>query len=156
MVMSENEKYYAPLLTVKDYTEEELRQKWQYEYCRQTIFTHDGIRVFFYDNNFDHAFYESSVRNQSKSKKKSKDIISHRRLARMLWIKKVLADPTAEMRVGYDSATKSYSNSKRVSIVKGDYVVVIQIYAENKAKFITAYVADNSIDKIKKSPEWGK
>lgn len=77
-----------------------------------------------------------------------------RRLARFYWIKDVLRDPDAELYVGYESKTKSYIRSKRVAVVKDNYVVVIQIYADNKAKFITAYVADESIDKIKEGPKW--
>ena len=72
----------------------------------------------------------------------------------MMWIKDVLADKNAKMYIGYDSKIKGYIRSKRVSVVKGDYVVVIQLYKENHARFITAYVADNSIEKIKKGPEW--
>ena len=69
-------------------------------------------RVHFYDNNFDYAFFESSVRNGSRNKPKSKDIFSPRRAARMMWIKDVLADENAKMYVGYDSKTKSYDRSK--------------------------------------------
>lgn len=155
MVMANTEKYYGELLVVKNYTEEELRQIWSEQYCRRVIKTHDGIRVHFYDSNFDHAFFESSLRNGSSNKPKSKDIFSPRRVARMMWIKDVLADKEAQMYVGYDSKTKMYSKSKRVSVVKGDYVVVIQLYKEDQARFITAYVADNSIDKITSSPKWG-
>lgn len=72
----------------------------------------------------------------------------------MMWIKDVLADKEAKMYVGYDSKEKRYTGSKRVSVVKGDYVVVIQLYQEDHARFITAYVADNSIDKITSGPEW--
>ena len=71
-----------------------------------------------------------------------------------MWIKDVLADKEAKMYVGYDSKEKGYTRSKRVSVVKGDYVVVIQLYKEDHARFITAYVADNSIEKIIKGPEW--
>ena len=152
--MADSEKYYGELMVVKNYTEEELRRIWAEEYCRKVIKTHDGIRVHFYDSNFDHAFYESSVRNGSSNKPKSKDIFSPRRAARMMWIKDVLADKEAKMYVGYDSKIKGYTRSKRVSVVKGDYVVVIQLYKEDQARFITAYVADNSIDKIKSGPEW--
>jgi hypothetical protein len=74
----------------------------------------------------------------------------------MMWIKDVLADKDAKMYVGYDSKVKGYSQTKRVSVVKGDYVVVIQIYKENEARFITAFVADNSINKITSGPEWKK
>ena len=152
--MADSEKYYGELMVVKDYTEEELRRIWAEEYCRKVIKTHDGIRVHFYDSNFDHAFYESSVRNGSSNKPKSKDIFSPRRAARMMWIKDVLVDKEAKMYVGYDSKTKGYTRSKRVSVVKGDYVVVIQLYKEDQARFITAYVADNSISKITSGPEW--
>ena len=152
--MADSEKYYGELMVVKDYTEEELRRIWAEEYCRKVIKTHDGIRVHFYDSNFDHAFYESSVRNGSSNKPKSKDIFSSRRAARMMWIKDVLADKEAKMYVGYDSKAKGYTRSKRVSVVKGDYVVVIQLYKEDQARFITAYVADNSISKITSGPEW--
>lgn len=152
--MASKDKYYGELLVVKDYTEEDFRRIWTNEYCRKVVKTHDGIRVHFYDNNFDHAFYESSVRNGSSNKPKSKDIFSSRRAARMMWIKDVLADKDAKMYVGYDSRLKGYTRSKRVSVVKGNYVVVIQLYKEDHARFITAYVADNSIDKITNGPEW--
>ena len=152
--MADSEKYYRELLVVKDHTESDLRRIWSEEYCRKVVKTHDGIRVHFYDSNFDHAFYESSVRNGSRNKPKSKDIFSFRRAARMMWIKDVLDDNDAKMYVGYDSKAKGYTHSKRVSVVKGDYVVVIQIYKENHANFITAYVADNSINKITNGPEW--
>ena len=90
-------------------------------------------------------------------RRKTEDVrcfISSQRAARMMWIKDVLADKDAKMYVGYDSKTKGYSRSKRVSVVKDDYVVVIQLYKEDQAKFITAYVADNSISKITNGPEW--
>ena len=154
--MADAGKYYGELLVVKNYTEADLRKIWTEEYCRKLIKTHDGIRVHFYESNFDHAFFESSVRNGSSNKPKSKDIFSPRRAARMMWIKDVLADKDAKMYVGYDSKVKGYSQTKRVSVVKGDYVVVIQIYKENEARFITAFVADNSINKITSGPEWKK
>ena len=152
--MADTQKYYGKLLVVKDHTEADFRKIWSDEYCKKVIRTHDGIRVHFYDNNFDHAFFESSVRNGSRHKSKSKDVFSRRRVARMMWIKDVLADESAKMYVGYDSKAKAYSQSKRVSVVKGDYVVVIQFYKEGHARFITAYVADNSINKITNGPEW--
>ena len=152
--MANPDKYYGELLIVKDYTEKDLRRIWTEEYCRKFIITHDGIRVHFYDSNFDHAFFESSVRNGSSNKPKSKDIFSPVRAARMMWIKDVLADKEAKMYVGYDSKTKCYTRTKRVSVVKGDYVVVIQLYKEGHARFITAFVANNSIDKIICGPEW--
>lgn len=152
--MADSEKYYGELIVVKNHTEADMRRIWAEEYCRKVIKTHDGIRVHFYDSNFDHAFYESSVRNGSRNKPKSKDIFSYSRAARMMWIKDVLADKEAKMYVGYDSKEKGYIRSKRVSVVKGNYVVVIQLYKEKQARFITAYIANNSIDKITSGPEW--
>lgn len=132
-------------------TEIELRELWDIEYCKQIIYTHDGIRVKFYSDMFDHAFYESSDR-----KEKDKSILSFIRLEKMLWIKDVLADQTAIMYLGWDKAKKKYVKDRRISIVKDNYVVVIWIRNEKEAKFITAYEADNSIDKILQSPIWYK
>ena len=136
-----------------EYTEAELRELWRCEYCRKVIHTHDGIRVRFYKDQFDHAFYESTNR-----KKANKDGLSYARLEKMLWIKDVLVDASAKMYVGWDKKTKSYNTNKRVSIVKGDYVVVIGIIKDTEAKFITAYNADSPHTKaqIIKSPEWKK
>ena len=165
-------------IVVKDYTEDQLRDLWRQEYCRQEIYTHDGVRVKFYDSNFDHAFYESSVRKQSGHKQGHKDVLSPVRLSRMLWIKDALADGRivpaghgegripellrryaaiggdAVMYDGYESKKKKHNPNKRVSVVKGNYVVVIELQKQGHATFITAYVADNSIEKIKQSPKW--
>jgi hypothetical protein len=51
--------------------------------------------------------------------------------------------------------------NRRVSIVYEEFVVVIEIKKDASGKlisaeFITAYVADNSIDEIRKSPKWEK
>lgn len=142
------------LIVPLNYTEDELKEIWKKEYCSKDIFTHDNIHVKFYDSDFKHAFYESSKRGQSKNRKREKDMLSYARLEKMLWIKDVLEDKTAEMRVGYDSKTKSYCKNRRVSIVKGNYVVIINLLGNSKATFNTAFVADNSIDKILNSPVW--
>lgn len=132
-------------------TESELRELWNREYCRQVIYTHDSIRVKFYSDMFDHAFFESTNREKG-----GKDVLSYVRLEKMLWIKDVLADKTAIMLQGWDKVKKKYVKNRRVSIIKDNYVVVIWIKNESEAKFITAYEADNSIDKIKESPKWKK
>ena len=139
-----------------NYTEDELKELWREEYCRKVIYTHDGLRVKFYDGHFNHAFYESARRKQSKNKKKKKTMLSYARLENMMWIKDVLGDETADLYVGYDSDTKSYDQSKRVSVIKGDYTVVIQLQNDTEAVFITAFVADTSIGKIVSSPRWTK
>jgi mRNA-degrading endonuclease RelE of RelBE toxin-antitoxin system len=120
-------------------------------YCNpiSPIFTFDSIVVVFFEDKFDHAFFESANRVE-----KDKSVFSQTRAERILWIKETLEDPTADIRQGYDSKTKTYDNSRRVAIVKGDYVVIIKLTSEKRASFITAYVADNSIQKIMLSPEW--
>ena len=44
------------------FTEEELREIWKTEYCNAPIVTFDGISVKFYEDKFDHLFYESESR----------------------------------------------------------------------------------------------
>ena len=83
-----------------------------------------------------------------------KAYITHTQLDRIHWIKDVLSDPSDELYVGFDKVKKSYDNSSRVAVVKGDYAVIIRLINNKNARFITAYVADNSIEKIKKSPKW--
>ena len=128
MVEGENVKYRQ--LVAQDYTEEQFREMWRSNYCRQAIYTYDGIRVKFYDSNFDHAFYESSDRRLG-----NKDVLSRRRLSRILWIKDALEDPDAELHVGYLSKNQLQSGKRRVTLVKGNYVVVIQLYKDNEANF---------------------
>lgn len=130
-------------------TEEELRKLWDITYCIKPIKTFDDIAVKFYSDMFDHAFYESENRKQ-----KDKSMLSYTRLEKMLWIKDTLQDPDAELVQGYDNKTKTHNNSSRVAIIKDDYVVIIWLKNAKEAKFVTAYVADNSIERIKKSPKW--
>jgi len=130
-------------------TLDELKNLWEDEYCRKVIYTHDSIRVKFYPDMFEHVFYESNNR-----KAKDKSILSYMRLEKMLWIKDVLMDETALMFQGWNKDKKKYENNRRVSIVKDDYVVVIWIKNKYEAKFITAYEADNSKEKIMNSPIW--
>lgn len=127
-------------------------------YCNAPIVTFDGISVKFYVSNFDHAFYESFNR-----KAKDKLKFSYKRANRIYWIKWVLESPHAELFIGYNSKTKSYDNTRRVAICVDNYAVIISIDANdtNKAKFITAYIADGvngkgekAIDLIKKGPKW--
>ncbi len=57
---------------------------------------------------------------------------------------------------GWDNKNKTYNNSRRVNLIKGNYIVVIKIYADKKARFITAYEINNArnLQKIKDSPDW--
>lgn len=127
------------------------RQLYLQTYCnaRNPLITFDGMIVKFFPDRFDHAFFESINRQLA-----DKAQFSTVRAERILWIKETLQDPTATLHVGWDKKNKSYDKSFRVAVVKNDYVVVIWIRDETNAKFITAYVANNSIGKILKSPIW--
>ena len=120
------------------------------KYCENDIITFDGIKVKFYENQFEHAFYESSNKV-----KKNKDVFSIERALRIDWIEYVLQNPNAELHLGWDRDKKKYNKDRRVAIISPEnYVVVIRINDNKTAKFITAYYADNSANKIRNMPLW--
>lgn len=134
-------------------TPQEYKNHYIDVYCRNgPIKTFDGIDVYFYNDQFEHAFFESS------NFKGNKDIFSLNRAQRIDWIKAVLYDPTAELYVGHDSQTKAYSNDRRVAIINDDDYVVIIRTAGIRAKFITAYLADSprTALQIRSNPKWTK
>lgn len=113
---------------------DEFREIWKNEYCMVPIETFDSVRVFCYENMFDHVFFESADRVQG-----DKSILSLNRLEKILWIKAALKDPDAILKTGWDKSTKSYFDNRRISIVKGNYVVVIRFTGFLKAKLVTAF-----------------
>lgn len=132
---------------------QEYKKHFINKYCKEVIKTFDNFEVKFYDDMFEHAFFESSDRRGSK------DIFSLKRAERIDWIEDVLKDKDAEIYMGYDSKSKRNDWNRRVTIINEDnYVVVIQIIKDKKAKFITAYVADspNTAIAIRKNPKWTK
>lgn len=140
---------YPPL--TKYSTVDEYKNHFFKIYCKKTISTFDGIQVRFKKSDFNHCFYESSKRN------KIKDRFSNIRAERIDWIKTTLQDKNAILKLGWDRVKKKYNKKKerRVAVVKGNYIVIIQLLKENKASFKTAFVADSrSLNKILKSPDW--
>ncbi len=142
-----------PLLvldSVKDY-----REYYERNYCRATIMTADGIRVYFKPQKFGHAFYRNS-----RGTKGAKDEFCPVRAQRMSWIKHTLEHPHAKLFMGWNKVNRCYEESRRVSVVFCDFVVVIEMSlsraGELKANFVTCYEADNSIGAIKKSPPWDR
>lgn len=129
---------------------EEFKEIWKTEYCAAPIETFDGVRVHFYENNFEHVFFESADRIQG-----DKSILSLNRLEKILWIKAALQDPEAILKTGWNKSTKSYFDNRRISIVKGNYVVVIMFTGFLKAKLITAF-EKSDITKIIKSPDFDR
>lgn len=133
-------------------TPSEYQTHYEEVYCRRTILTFDGIRVYFHKDQFGHAFYESSGRAGEK------DIFSHIRAQRIDWIKATLEHPNATLYAGWMKPTKTYDPRRRVAVIYGDFVVIISLGLGKdgslKANFKTSYQADNSIGKIKRSPIW--
>jgi len=130
-----------------------LRQLWVDTYCDPTspIFTFDKMRVQFFPEMFNHAFYESVDRRA-----KDKSELSLNRCEKMLWIKDTLEDADAILKKGWDSKTKSYDGSRRVAVVKGNFVVVLIIFSTTVARFVTAYQIDddNNLQKLLAGPDW--
>lgn len=96
------------------------------------------------------AFFESSGRRGEK------DLFSKLRAQRIYWIRATLEDPDSELFQGWDAKRKVYDCGRRVALVKGNYVVVISLQPEQKARFVTAYVADSetTLEKIKRGVKW--
>lgn len=140
---------YPPLVIY--HSENEYKIHYINKYCTNPIETFDNFIVHFYEDKFEHAFYESS------DYRGNKDIFSSNRAERIDWIETVLKDPNAELFVGYDSKNKNYDNNRRVAIINRDnYVVIIQRTKGNRAKFITAFVADSpaTANNIRSAPKW--
>lgn len=133
-------------------TAAEYRKHYEMIYCQGKIVTFDGIRVYFKTDAFDHAFYESTSRD------KRKNLFSFARAQRINWIRTTLEAHDAHVYQGWDKSKKRYDPGRRVCIVYEDFVVVIELRlkksGELKGRFGTCYKADNSINKIRTSPEW--
>ncbi len=131
-------------------TPNEYKKYYVEKYCKKELKTFDGIKVKFYEDQFEHAFYESS--NKAK---RNKNVFSLNRAVRIDWIEYVLKNPNAELHIGWDRDKKRYNKDRRVAIISPeDYVVIIKLNSNHTAKFITAYYADNSANKIRKMPPW--
>lgn len=131
------------------------REYYEQNYCRANIYTFDGIRVYFQPTKFGHAFYKNS-----QGKRGAKDEICPIRCQRMGWVKLTLENPNAQLFFGWNKDEKCLEETRRVSVVYGDFVVVVDfslnLKGELKANFVTCYEADRSINVIKQSPIWDK
>lgn len=141
-----------PLLKLAD--EAAYRQHFERTCCRAVVMTHDGIRVYFKKQDFDHAFFESTARDGVK------DQFSATRAERMDWIAATLADPTSARYKGWDKGRRRYDPTRCVTVIFQDFVVVLRLSklanGGLKAQFVTCYWADNSIGKIRQSPAWNR
>lgn len=141
-------KKIKPHLIDEGVREIKMRELWYNEYCKETIETFDGVKVRFYEDMFDHVFYESDNR-----KAKDKSILSLNRLEKILWIKDTLRDGDAILKKGWNHVDKKYYENRRVAIVKGNYVVIIRFTGILKAKLVTAY-EKNGIENILENPDF--
>lgn len=141
---------YASLLMYNE--EEDYREYYRTTYWKKEIQTLDCITVLFRHSDFDHLCYESTKRN------KEKDAFSWTRAQRLGWIKKALADSTADLFIAWDCSTQSYDIKKRTCLVGGNYVVVIRLTAINKATIVTAFPVglneEDTLTKLRSSPAW--
>ncbi len=120
------------------------------------IITFDQIQVWFQKRQFHHCFYESTKRDNIK------DRFSSIRAERIDWIKAALQDPHSERYVGWNKKRKQHDRTRRVAVVQSNYVVIIRMIGNNRANFVTAFVADtqnisgreSTIEKIRNSPKW--
>jgi len=139
---------YPPLRRLN--TEADYRRHFEQKYCVRPLLTHDGIRVRFVREDFDHAFFESSSSTQP-----DKSLFSLNRAERIDWIEATLQDGNASLHCGWDSSKKREDPNRRVAIGNGDYVVVIQTVRSGNARFITAFPASNStVQRISGSRQW--
>ena len=133
-------------------SEDEYRERFRRVYCQGPIKTFDGIEVRFRREDFDHCMFESSRRDGSK------DRFSKDRSERIDWIKATLENPDAELYQGWDKRRKRCDPDSRVAVVYEEFVVVIRVKraadGTRTARFLTAYLADNSIGKIRGMPKW--
>ena len=134
-------------------TENDYRNYFINQYCNNEITTFDGIKVEFNIQQFEHAFYESSLKNGIK------DLFSKDRATRIDWIKYALEnkDNNIDLYKGYDKRKKNYTINRRVHFIDSEvYVVVILLTSATTAKFLTAYYADspNTANNIRNSQKW--
>lgn len=140
-----------PLLNLEN--EAAYRAHFEAVYCRGPIMTFDGIAVRFRKSDFDHCCYKTKRGGYKK------EVFCPIRGERIDWIKAALEDPSADLRVGWDNTRKRHLHNRRVAIVSGSYVVVIDILkGGKKAELVTTYVADSgpgeTLSKIKRNPKW--
>lgn len=137
-------------------TWQEYLDHYKREYCRSTVITHDGIRVYFTEQRFQHAFWRISRH------KGPKDTFDPKRAERIDWIKAVLISTEALLLQGWNNYTKSYEPERRVSILVDDYIVVVEMCfgrnGELRANFVTAFVAadEKTQGKVQTAPPWNK
>ncbi|MCH8539364.1 MAG: hypothetical protein LAT58_01180 [Opitutales bacterium] len=141
----------TPLLQLEN--EAAYRAHFEKVYCKNPIITFDGIAVRLRKSDFDHCCYKTERGGNKKT------VFCPIRAARIDWIQIALKDPNADLRVGWDNIQKRHRPNRRVAIIFGTYVVIIDILkCRKKARLVTTFVADSgpgkTLTNIKRSPKW--
>ena len=135
-------------------TEAEYRAHFVRVYCRGPVMTFDRIPVWFRPKDFDHCMFESTRRDGVK------DVLSRVRAERVDWIGATLTNPKADLYCGWDKRLRRVDRNRRVAVVYEEFVVVIDVHQKPDrtytARFVTAFLADKSIAKIRGMPRWVK
>lgn len=141
----------ADLPELVRYSEEsEYREHFERIYCQGPIETSDSLLVRFRKDDFEHCFFESSDRRGNK------DTFSLIRAERIDWISYALQSGSCAWKAGWDHNRRRYDHDRRVTILIGEYVVVISLISPERAQFVTAFVADSAStrEKLQSAPEW--
>lgn len=123
-------------------------------YCQSgPIITSMGFPVYFSPSNFEHAFFESTLRNGIKD-----SFYSPERCSRMDWVRLTLTDSAATWLQGFDKKTQSHDPWRTVCLAYDDFVVIVRLgrsaQGDLLGNFVTCFWADNSIGLIKQAPAW--
>ena len=128
-------------------TPEEYHQHFCQQYCNpdSLVTTFDSISVTFRPDDFYHAFFRGKPKAQ----------FSQDRALRINWIREALSDSSAKLYLGWDKFGRRYTDRRRVCLVGGNYVTVIELFGGTRGRFVTAFIADPWIvPQIRQSPEW--
>ena len=138
-------------------TESEYFEHYKRVYCRNKVYTFDGLRVFFDPKRFLHAFYED---DDCKQYGGNKSKFCRMRAERIDWIRYVLTDKDSVLYQGYNERVGDIPDRRVAIISKDRYVVILNMFLNNNgdlcARFNTAFYADKSFKKIIQSPLWDR
>lgn len=140
-----------PLLNLAD--EAAYRGYYIREYANSTHHTRDGVRVFFRQARFDHAFFEHTHRNGPN------DRFSADRAMRLPWIAPTLTAPGATWYQGWDNKRRRNDSTFSAAVAYQSFVVILRFGVNQQgqvtATFVTCYLADSqAFPKIQRSPVW--
>jgi hypothetical protein len=139
---------WQPLLHLPD--EHSYRERFNEEYVNYSpLVMHDGMRVMFYPEMFDHAFFQDTDRGG----RRIPPVFSLERAERLLWIQGCLTDPSLP---SYRRVMANGEVRRLILVESEQYLVVLRGVRGLTARFLTAYVADASgtVAKIKANPIW--